>query len=698
VWTFNDGARELSVSRSLGLEEKGERETIRMTFIDGREIVCTPDHQFKVRSGQDYTWKQAQDLTHEDILVVGPMGTEDSYCDEYEDDWELAAGEYTFRADSSEDAQKAMAFVRLLGYLGTDGCLYYNEERDTFTGVLYMGTMLDANSISDDIFMISGKRPKICNSQVNGISTFNIHLPASITKAIASLEGMTFGRRTTKEPSYPTFLFSDECPVEIVREFLAASFGGDGWAPYINKNTFSRVAFSQSTCAQFEDAMVERMNAFIGLMKRVGVRAKLIRSRKCHTANETYLNVPRVSVEIAVESNDEFLRKIGFRHCIDKSLRLEIAASYERYTSEIKKQFTGAMKIVSESLEEKPRDIANALEKVRESYGDVKVLNEYYSLLTPTLVSNKRKAGRGQDLSVFDYTYMTPAREYAGQRGCEEWFTKKYIVDRYATTIPTFGLTLQKKEAAGMQMVYDIGVAEHHSFLAEGVVVHNCIPSRMTIAQLLETLLGKLCTQMGTLGDGTPFNDTSVEGIARLLRDNYGMEPYGNEILYNGHTGRMMNTSIFIGPVYDQRLRHCSADKLHSRASGPLVMLTRQPAEGRAREGGLRFGEMERDCVAAHGITQFTKERFMECSDAFPCWVCRDCGLLAIANPGKGIWTCKGCGNTTNFAAVQIPYASKLLFQELETMNISSRILTQSKLMRKGGTVLPAICEKKEVV
>ncbi len=88
----------------------------------------------------------------------------------------------------------------------------------------------------------------------------------------------------------------------------------------------------------------------------------------------------------------------------------------------------------------------------------------------------------------------------------------------------------------------------------------------------------------------------------------------------------------------------------------------------------------------------------MECSDAFPCWVCRDCGLLAIANPGKGIWTCKGCGNTTNFAAVQIPYASKLLFQELETMNISSRILTQSKLMRKGGTVLPAICEKKEVV
>jgi DNA-directed RNA polymerase II subunit RPB2 len=212
------------------------------------------------------------------------------------------------------------------------------------------------------------------------------------------------------------------------------------------------------------------------------------------------------------------------------------------------------------------------------------------------------------------------------------------------------------------------------------IINPHCIPSRMTIAQLMETLLGKMCCETGALGDGTPFNNTSVDQIARIMRDEYGLEPYGNEILYNGYTGRMMETSIFIGPVYYQRLRHCSADKIHSRASGPLVMLTRQPAEGRAREGGLRFGEMERDCVAAHGVTEFTKERLMECSDAFPCHVCRDCGLLAIANPAKGIWNCKACGNTTNFSSIQIPYASKLLFQELETMSISSRILTQGRL------------------
>jgi DNA-directed RNA polymerase II subunit RPB2 len=214
------------------------------------------------------------------------------------------------------------------------------------------------------------------------------------------------------------------------------------------------------------------------------------------------------------------------------------------------------------------------------------------------------------------------------------------------------------------------------------IINPHAIPSRMTIAQLMETLLSKIGCYEGALGDGTPFNETSVDGLAKILRDNYGMEPYGNEIMYNGYTGRMMETSIFIGPCYYQRLRHCSADKLHSRASGPLVMLTRQPAEGRAREGGLRFGEMERDCVIGHGMSEFTQERLMKCSDAFSCYSCRDCGLLAIANPVEGVWCCRGCGNTTRFAHIQIPYASKLLLQELESMCISSRLITTQKLLR----------------
>jgi len=226
------------------------------------------------------------------------------------------------------------------------------------------------------------------------------------------------------------------------------------------------------------------------------------------------------------------------------------------------------------------------------------------------------------------------------------------------------------------------------------IINPHCIPSRMTIAQLLETLLGKMGREMGCLGDGSPFNNVTLEGLTKILRDDLKLEPAGNEVLYNGFTGRQMETSIFMGPCFYQRLRHCSADKMHSRSSGPLVMLTRQPAEGRAREGGLRFGEMERDCVAAHGIAEFTKERFMECSDLFRCWSCQDCGLIAIVNPKEGVWSCKGCGNTTNFSAIEIPYAYKLLLQELETMCISSRIITHQKLLR--GMVSKG--ELKEVV
>ena len=232
------------------------------------------------------------------------------------------------------------------------------------------------------------------------------------------------------------------------------------------------------------------------------------------------------------------------------------------------------------------------------------------------------------------------------------------------------------------------------SGLVPDIIINpHAIPSRMTIAQLLETLLGKMGRELGCLGDGSPFNKVTLEGLTKIMRDDLGLEPAGNEILYNGFTGRQMETSIFMGPCFYQRLRHCSADKMHSRSSGPLVMLTRQPAEGRAREGGLRFGEMERDCVVAHGMTEFTKERFMECSDLFRCWSCQDCGLIAVVNPKEGIWNCKGCGNTTKFSAIEIPYAYKLLLQELETMCISSRIITHQKILR-GLSKQPVIMEE----
>jgi DNA-directed RNA polymerase beta subunit len=378
-----------------------------------------------------------------------------------------------------------------------------------------------------------------------------------------------------------------------------------------------------------------------------------------------------------------------------------------------------------------------------------------------------------------------------------------------------------------------IGMVYRHQdmpFTKDGIspdIIMNphAIPSRMTIGQLMECIMGKACCHIGAAGDSTPFTDCSVESIANILGKS-GYERYGNEILYNGRTGEQMKTEIFIGPTYYQRLKHMVADKSHcltmdhevltangwkffpditkedliatlkdgkliydkpidllhfpeyegkiyhisnqaidldvtenhrmwvslyneelqtwgeyllkqaseiigktskylsltndeiiinsnssnqkefmynfkgpvfclqvpsevfmvrkngksvwtgnSRGSnGPIVLLTRQPAEGRARNGGLRFGEMERDAIVAHGASAFLKERMLDVSDNFRVFICRQCGLICTANPEKNIYKCSTCKNNADITQVRIPYAMKLLIQELMTMGVAPRI------------------------
>ena len=202
----------------------------------------------------------------------------------------------------------------------------------------------------------------------------------------------------------------------------------------------------------------------------------------------------------------------------------------------------------------------------------------------------------------------------------------------------------------------------------------HAVPSRMTIAQLMESMFGKACTMRGTLGDGTPYSHLKVEDLRKHMVE-LGMHPYGNEILYNGQTGEMMQAEIFMGPTFYQRLKHMVADKAHSRARGPIVSLTRQPCEGRSRDGGLRVGEMERDCMLSHGAAMFTKERLMDVSDPFTTGFCKSCGTLAVVNPKENMYSCGACGNQTEFELKTIPYAVKLWSQELEAMHIVPRMV-----------------------
>jgi hypothetical protein len=981
TWDEGFGARE---SFSLGMERKGIRDTLRLTLLDGRTLRCTPDHKFKVESPAGPVWKEAKDLEYSDSLILSMAGTEDTKCDK-EASWSLTAGDFTYSMDSVQNREKALAFARILGYTHMRGSLSSES-----TLVLYMGTMIDANSIRGDLVILTGTSPVI-------VSTYGydyvFHFPESLQHSILSLEGMVCGRQGQgKRISYPQFLF-ENCPTSIIREFLAGCFGGNGHAPFLQGNHFSRVMYSQSVFAECKESLLHSTEQFLGLMKQVGVDAEICRMRTCSAYCDAYLRKHMVSVEIQVRTNDVFRTKIGFRHSVEKSLLLEIACSYENYCVQVMKQHDAAMAVVNESMKE-IRSIPIALSKVRGLYEHEKALNEYYSYLTTTLIRNRRKSGRSSAIRTFDYSFMETALEYMAAR--------RFSIPgkENATHIPTYSLGIMKKETSVPEMVYDIGVAGPHNFLAHGVLVSNCIPSRMTIAQLMETLLGKIGCVAGCLGDATPFNDKmTAPGMADILQNTYGMEPYSNEILYCGYTGKQLETAVFMGPVFYQRLKHMVNDKIHcltpdhdvltyngwkpiaqvtrnddvatlqdgnivysrplhiftydhvgpmytirnkdidlrttlnhrmwvatkneqsdaweygfheaheimgkhvlyqkdgtwnvndyqftlpsygrippqhvnmdawltffglwfangwsnavsvgisvsntagelnipritrlqscikelgmtyqyypltrkitimynplhtymnrldvstfpdwvwklsagqcrtllnafmedaeyctfrevlandiqqlafhagwsanirhipgsssvwcvslnatcnrpavnygfdynttervleyngtvhclevpgnvfyvrrngvpvwtgnSRATGPLVMLTRQPAEGRARDGGLRFGEMERDCLASHGTSTFLKERMMEASDNFEVYVCKGCGLIAVANKARNIWNCTGCGNTTDFSQVRIPYAYKLFLQELESMNVSSRILTETRL------------------
>ena len=233
-------------------------------------------------------------------------------------------------------------------------------------------------------------------------------------------------------------------------------------------------------------------------------------------------------------------------------------------------------------------------------------------------------------------------------------------------------------------------------FTADGlkpdiIVNPHAFPSRMTIGQLVETLMGKACVNYGGFGDCTAFvNKGPKSKVFGKLLTEVGYNSTGNQILYNGMNGEQIYSEIFIGPTYYMRLKHMVKDKINYRAQGPRTALTRQTVHGRANDGGLRIGEMERDGIIAHGATNFLKESMLVRGDDYYMAICNNTGSIAIYNNSQNLFispmsdgpiqfvgTLDDHLNIENvsrfgrsFSIVRIPYSFKLLLQELQTMNV----------------------------
>ena len=303
---------------------------------------------------------------------------------------------------------------------------------------------------------------------------------------------------------------------------------------------------------------------------------------------------------------------------------------------------------------------------------------------------------KGQ-FGTVDKTFMTEGEE--GQRIAKVRIREERIPnigDKFASRAGQKGTIGMIIPEANMPFTKD-------GIRPDMIINPHALPSRMTIGQMIECIVGKGCAFKGTFGDCTAFyNRENKLGVFGDVLMRHKFHSTGDEILYNGMNGKQLEASVFIGPTYYMRLKHMVKDKINHRARGPRTNLTRQPVSGRANDGGLRIGEMERDAVISHGMSYFLRESMMERADAYQMAVCNHTGLMAIYNSARDILLSPGAdgpirytGSLFNegqqevqqiskfgksFSLVQLPYSMKLLIQELQAINVQVRIITEDNI------------------
>jgi DNA-directed RNA polymerase II subunit RPB2 len=329
---------------------------------------------------------------------------------------------------------------------------------------------------------------------------------------------------------------------------------------------------------------------------------------------------------------------------------------------------------------------------------DKMILIGMSSMVDPKLSlrkDNSKVPKKGQ-LGIVDKTFITEGEE--GQR-----IAKVRVRE---IRIPAIGDKMASR--SGQKGTIGLIIPEADMpFTRDGIIPDiiinpHALPSRMTIGHLVECITGKACSAIGCFGDATAFNNdgTKIAQFGKTLVDN-GFHSSGNDILYNGMTGEQIESEIYFGPTYYMRLKHMVKDKINYRAKGPRTALTRQPVSGRANDGGLRIGEMERDSIISHGATNFLTESMMERGDKYYISVCNKTGMVAIYNPSKNLFMSpmadgpiKFIGSIAennikienitkhgrSFSIVCIPYTLKLLIQELQCLNVALRIITDDNI------------------
>jgi DNA-directed RNA polymerase II subunit RPB2 len=586
-------------SRQVAFMDKGTRECVELTYEDGRKITFTEDHPVLT---SDNTWVKIKDIelnsTKIKTSITCPLVDINEEIKECAG-WTLQYGTRILETNTREEFMKTLAFARIIGYLITDG--HMNSKIKIAD--LFLGHMLDVESIMKDIELFCESKQTNFNSK----NLYIVRIPAALKNDIIRLPGLISGKKVNQPGTLPKFILDENCPRPIVREFLAGMFGGDGHTCVLSmhrgkRDILSSVSFSQTKTYEHRASLQKMFEDIQKLLAKCGIHNTTIQapketsfSKKKFESKDKADNSERsfqLTLHLPIEQLIPFSEKVGFRYCCHKSQRLEAGVSYRRLREEVTRQHNWLVNRVNEitkfkEIKEKTPEktvptkkaIIDAVNELKKTEG---LLHEYAIPSTHDITDHLIK---GTEFGKFTAKGFPTAEQFLEKIGALDWFKSEsvkclpsaddddevdtaeddadsgsdlgegnYGVTRDCGSIPTMNLTVVSRIPVGPKQVYDISVEDTHSFLANGIVAHNCMVS--------------------------------------------------------------------------------------------------------------------------HGAARFTRGRLYDASDKYQVHVCRDCGMIAAYNDKMGIHCCRTCDNRTSFAYVEIPYACKLLFQELQTMNIAPRIMT----------------------
>ena len=478
----------LAIARQSAAYTKGTRECVSLTLQDGRELVCTPDHEL-LRS--DGAWVPADALRPGvDRVVMGLEAPVDAIGDD-EDGWTLRSGTFDFTMSTPNERQRTLAFARLLGHLLGDGSISaLGQSR------INVGQAIDREAVINDIEIVTGKRPAGTRYDDR---KWSIVLPTGLSDAIIALQGVRVGLRIDQPPILPEFVLREACPRAVIREYLGGVFGADGHSPMLHRYgdgdaSMGHPAYSQAVRPEHVAQQRIVMDQLCMLLDTCGVHIAGARVyeypvRKSASTYTTADVGPRIEVRLNLPDGLTFVTNVGFRYCVDKALRASAAAVYWRTIDSIRHQRVQMMTRLTRLHADQPalsfaaaRTIAAAELAERET-----VVFPHYSTLQGT--------DRFDRLPAPINGFRPLHRESAGfpsvvelltEIGARDWFsalstketadhTKHYCVAKDALELPTFTLRVIDRRDAGEREVFDISVDGVHAFIANGVSVANCI-------------------------------------------------------------------------------------------------------------------------------------------------------------------------------------------------------------------------------